>query len=198
MRHLGTNGMTGEFGCVLHGDFLPVTCPQQPVTGVLTIAPAHGMRRANSLTPLISRGHSVVNAELGTKRTCPSCAARFYDLLKDPITCPKCGTAFISQPILPSKGEFPGAAPVPVAKPREKEVVEDAETGDVELISLEEVEEDGKDDDETAGIEDVDLGEEAADDAEEEDDTFLVEEEEEGGAIDVLIEGGGKEDEEET
>jgi hypothetical protein len=79
-----------------------------------------------------------------------------------------------------------------------KEEGDDAETGDVELISLEEVEEDGKDDDETAGIEDVDLGEEAADDDAEEDDTFLVEEEEEGGAMDGLIEGGGKENEEES
>jgi uncharacterized protein (TIGR02300 family) len=140
----------------------------------------------------------VVNAELGTKRTCPSCAARFYDLMKDPITCPKCGTSFISQAILPSKGDFPGAAPAPVAKPREKEEVEDQDTGDVELVSLEEVEEDNKDDDETAGIEDVDLGEEGGDDEAEEDDTFLVEEEEEGGNMDGLIEGGGKEDDDET
>ena len=29
--------------------------------------------------------------ELGTKRLCGSCAAKFYDLSKDPITCPKCG-----------------------------------------------------------------------------------------------------------
>jgi uncharacterized protein (TIGR02300 family) len=30
--------------------------------------------------------------ELGTKRLCASCGARFYDLLHSPITCPKCGT----------------------------------------------------------------------------------------------------------
>jgi uncharacterized protein (TIGR02300 family) len=29
--------------------------------------------------------------ELGTKRLCASCSARFYDLLHTPITCPKCG-----------------------------------------------------------------------------------------------------------
>ncbi len=141
----------------------------------------------------------MVNPELGIKRTCPSCAARFYDLLKNPLTCPKCGTAFIAQPILPSKGDFPGAAPVPVAKPRPAEEVEDTENADVELVSLEEVEEDGKDDDETAGIEDVDLGEEAEAANEEEDDTFLVVEEEEGGNMSDLIEGGnGKGDEEES
>jgi uncharacterized protein (TIGR02300 family) len=137
----------------------------------------------------------VVKAELGTKRTCPSCAARFYDLLKHPIVCPKCGVSFLAAAILPSKGEAPHAAPVP--KPREA-VSDDAEPADVELVSLEDVEEPDVADDETAGIEDVDLGEdaEAAQDAE--DDTFLVEEEEEGN-VTGLLDGGpaGKEEGEE-
>jgi len=30
--------------------------------------------------------------ELGTKRVCVSCSTRFYDLLKAPAVCPKCGT----------------------------------------------------------------------------------------------------------
>ncbi len=30
--------------------------------------------------------------ELGTKRQCVSCGARFYDLTKAPAVCPKCGT----------------------------------------------------------------------------------------------------------
>lgn len=33
----------------------------------------------------------MVKASWGTKRTCQSCAARFYDLNKSPIKCPKCG-----------------------------------------------------------------------------------------------------------
>ncbi|MBI2735672.1 MAG: TIGR02300 family protein [Rhodospirillales bacterium] len=33
----------------------------------------------------------MVKASWGTKRTCQSCAARFYDLNKGPIKCPKCG-----------------------------------------------------------------------------------------------------------
>jgi uncharacterized protein (TIGR02300 family) len=139
----------------------------------------------------------LVNAELGTKRTCPNCAARFYDLLKNPMECPKCGTSFVAAPILPSKGDYPSAAPPP--KPREKVEVEPRETADVELISLEDVEEDGKDDDETAGIEDVDLGEEETADAEE-DDSFLVVEEEEGDNVSGLLDsgpGGAKEGEEE-
>jgi uncharacterized protein (TIGR02300 family) len=143
------------------------------------------------------RNRPVVNAELGTKRTCPNCATRFYDLLKDPITCPKCSTSFVAMAILPSKTDFPGAVPPPAPKPRvnEEEVDDNQE---VELVSLEDAEEPDKADDETAGIEDVDLGEDAADGDEEEDDTFLVEEEEEGGNLSDLVEGGGKEDEEES
>ena len=30
--------------------------------------------------------------ELGTKRICVSCAARFYDLTRQPPVCPKCST----------------------------------------------------------------------------------------------------------
>ncbi len=137
----------------------------------------------------------MVKAELGTKRTCPSCATRFYDLLKHPILCPKCGVSFVAAAILPSKGEAAHAPPTP--KPREP-VSDDAEPADVELVSLEDVEEPDTADDETAGIEDVDLGEdaEAAEDAE--DDTFLVEEEEEGN-VTGLLDGGpaGKEEGEE-
>ena len=31
--------------------------------------------------------------ELGSKRVCVSCAARFYDLTRQPAVCPKCNTA---------------------------------------------------------------------------------------------------------
>jgi uncharacterized protein (TIGR02300 family) len=33
----------------------------------------------------------VAKAEWGTKRTCHTCGARFYDLRRDPIVCPVCG-----------------------------------------------------------------------------------------------------------
>lgn len=35
-----------------------------------------------------------MKAELGTKRICRKCSAPFYDLKKDPMTCPKCGKTF--------------------------------------------------------------------------------------------------------
>jgi uncharacterized protein (TIGR02300 family) len=139
--------------------------------------------------------YAVVKAELGTKRTCPNCATRFYDLLKSPIVCPSCATSFMAMSILPSKAEFPGM--VPQAQPKPREEADDADTGEVELISLDEAAAEEKADDETAGIEDVDLGEDAAETTnDDEDDTFLVEEEDEGNMSD-LVEGGGKEEDEE-
>ena len=32
--------------------------------------------------------------EWGTKRLCPACLTRFYDLRNDPMTCPACGAEF--------------------------------------------------------------------------------------------------------
>lgn len=32
--------------------------------------------------------------EWGSKRTCGSCGARFYDMRRQPITCPKCGAVY--------------------------------------------------------------------------------------------------------
>lgn len=142
----------------------------------------------------------MVKAELGTKRICPSCGSKFYDLLKSPIICPKCGVSFIAAPLLPSKGEVPQAA-----KPREMPkpvVAEDAEeASDVELVSLEEVEEGGDADDETAAVADVDLGEEDDGAEAEEDSTFLVEDEEENSDVTGYLDGGpggSKEGEEEV
>lgn len=140
---------------------------------------------------------TVVKAELGTKRTCPSCAARFYDLLKNPIICPKCGVSFIAATLLPSKGD---AAPAAI-KPREvQQTPTPDEAAEVELVSLEDVEEDKiEEEDETAAVADVDLGEDDAGDSEDED-TFLEEDEEENADVSGYLDsgpGGGKEDEEE-
>ncbi len=42
----------------------------------------------------------MVKPELGVKRTCPSCGARFYDLLKSPAECPKCEHTFDPEVLL--------------------------------------------------------------------------------------------------
>ncbi|MBL7599287.1 TIGR02300 family protein, partial [Escherichia coli] len=46
----------------------------------------------------------MVKPEWGTKRACPKCGTRFYDLTKDePVTCISCGFAWDPEPILKSK-----------------------------------------------------------------------------------------------
>ena len=48
-------------------------------------------RGCTALHSEIFRENHVVKASWGIKRTCQNCAARFYDLNKSPIKCPKCG-----------------------------------------------------------------------------------------------------------
>ncbi len=52
----------------------------------------------------------MIDKSLGTKRLCPACHAKFYDLNKSPATCPKCGEEFVPKPILPSKQDQMEAA----------------------------------------------------------------------------------------
>lgn len=132
----------------------------------------------------------MVKAELGTKRTCPSCASRFYDLGKEPIECPKCGTTFIAEAILPSKADQVAQTPPP---PHEKVVKEEEESTDADTISLEEVEEG---EEETSDIEDVDLEDDAAPIGDDDNDTFLEEEDEDNSNVSDIIVGGKDEDEE--
>ena len=42
--------------------------------------------------------------EWGTKRLCPHCGTRFYDLQKDPMTCPACGTEFTVDSLTQGRG----------------------------------------------------------------------------------------------
>src|SRR5471030_1467780 len=44
--------------------------------------------------PFFMGSMSLVKADLGLKRVCPSCGSRFYDLQKRPIECPKCAFSF--------------------------------------------------------------------------------------------------------
>jgi len=66
----------------------------------------------------------MVKPEWGTKRTCPKCATRFYDLGKDePVTCIECGTAWMPEPVLKSKQPLPFEAVVAV--PEKAEAADD-------------------------------------------------------------------------
>ncbi len=93
----------------------------------------------------------MVKPELGTKRVCPSCAIKFYDLLKDPIECPACSATFVADPILPSKNDAPPTAEPEKAAVAEEEEAEVDTDADVEVVSLEDVDE-GDSDTEDADV----------------------------------------------
>ncbi len=54
--------------------------------------------------------------EWGVKRVCQSCAAKFYDLNRSPITCPKCAASFDPEALLKSRRSRPAPA-AKAAKP---------------------------------------------------------------------------------
>ncbi|SRR5690606_19651708 len=42
--------------------------------------------------------------EWGVKRLCPHCTSRFYDLARDPMTCPECGHTFTADSLIAGRG----------------------------------------------------------------------------------------------
>jgi uncharacterized protein (TIGR02300 family) len=50
----------------------------------------HQDLRDHSITAITATSEQM-KATRGTKRVCQACAARFYDLSRDPIVCPSCG-----------------------------------------------------------------------------------------------------------
>ena len=123
--------------------------------------------------------------ELGTKRVCLECGAKFYDLNRDPITCPKCGSIF----------ELSKPAAVDVVEVEEKEVAvavepeSSAEESEAEVISLEDADAEQASDIDVPDLDDDD----SSDDA----DVFLDEDEDEEtlGSIglDVAVPAGEEE-----
>jgi len=65
--------------------------------------------------------------EWGLKRVCQSCGAKFYDLQRSPILCPKCGAEFDPETVLRSRRGRSSATPekAVVAAPAAGEVVEE-------------------------------------------------------------------------
>lgn len=105
----------------------------------------------------------MVKPEWGTKRTCPKCSTRFYDLGKeDPVHCIECGTDWIPEPVLKSKQPMPFEAAEPAAKEMEKD--DDLEAED---LSVDEDEEPSADDEVDLATDDDDLRVETAKDDEE-------------------------------
>ena len=105
----------------------------------------------------------MVKPEWGTKRTCPKCATRFYDLGKDdPVTCINCNTAWVPEPILKSKQPLPFEA-IKAEKPEKDD--SDLEGDDLE-IGIEDEGEPSADDEVDLGGDD-DLGVETGGDDDE-------------------------------
>src|SRR4051812_24764202 len=61
--------------------------------------------------PNFSMEQKVAKPEWGSKRICPSCGTRYYDLMREPVICPKCSTPFDPEAFLKSRRARP-AAPV--------------------------------------------------------------------------------------
>ncbi|HEX8191683.1 MAG TPA: TIGR02300 family protein [Allosphingosinicella sp.] len=96
----------------------------------------------------------MVKAEWGTKRTCPKCGNRFYDLGKeDPVTCIACGIAWDPEPVLKSKQPLPYDEPAKAVA--DKPEAEDADLAADELAIDEEAEENPDDEVDLGGDDDI-------------------------------------------
>ena len=126
-----------------------------------------------------------MKSERGTKRTCQSasCGSRFYDLNRDPITCPVCGTVYEMMTTTAVGAVTPAAEKAPRRAAKKPEMAVVPAPGDAPEVEP---------DDALAEIE-------TDDDAIEDDDdeTFLEAEEEDGGDVTGIIGGTVKEGDEE-
>ncbi len=93
----------------------------------------------------------MVKPEWGTKRTCPKCSERFYDLGKsEPVTCINCGNMWTPEPVLKSKQPLPYEE-MPQQAPAGADELEKTADDDLDIdIDV--------DDDEVSPDNDVDLG----------------------------------------
>jgi uncharacterized protein (TIGR02300 family) len=137
---------------------------------------------------------TVAKPDLGTKRLCASCGAKFYDLAKTPIVCPKCETVFVIAPPVVRGGaaaaaSAAAAAAATAARNKAKEAADAVENRDSELVSLEDA------DAEASG------GKKGEDDdleVEETEEAPFIEETEDGDDDVTDIIGDGRETEEES
>ncbi|MDE1468361.1 TIGR02300 family protein [Aurantiacibacter sp. D1-12] len=90
----------------------------------------------------------MVKPEWGTKRSCPKCGERFYDLgNEDPVTCIECGNEWTPEPVLKSK------QPIPFDEQDDKKKKDDEKDSDLADDDLDDIDEDDDSPDN-----DVDLG----------------------------------------
>ena len=117
--------------------------------------------------------------ELGAKRQCQACAAKFFDMNRDPIVCPKCGTVFQGATMRADS-----------AMAKDEEAEDEPAAAAVEMVSLDEVEA-AEEKAADPVVDDIDV-----EDDETAEDTFLEEEEEDEDDVSSLIDGEIAPDEE--
>ena len=109
--------------------------------------------------------------EWGTKRICPSCGTRYYDLLREQVICPKCSTPYDPEAFMRARRARPTA-------PVERELAPVGDDADAELEAEDvEVAEDEEDAVPLAGNEeeeDEEMIEDASELGEDEDDMAEV------------------------
>jgi len=135
----------------------------------------------------------------GTKRVCPSCGARFYDLNRTPIVCPVCQSIYqvTPTPPPPPSRRWGRAQPAEARKVEEQEADAPVLEGP-EIVSPEEAQEGTNEvptEENEENEEIVGLGDEGAEFPAGDDENAFLEEEEEGEA-DVSRIGGGDKNEE--
>jgi uncharacterized protein (TIGR02300 family) len=144
-----------------------------------------------------TKDRTLAKPELGLKRLCASCGAKFYDLNKDPIHCPKCGAVHevgvATRPVWREPAPVAPRPPVPEEAPA-------PEPREVETVSLEEADAEAqgaakKPAPAEAGIEEEEE-EVEMDESLDNDDTFIEEQEEEDADVTDII-GGDIENKEE-
>jgi uncharacterized protein (TIGR02300 family) len=121
----------------------------------------------------------VAKPELGAKRQCQACAAKFFDMNRDPIVCPKCGTVFQGATMRADS-----------AMAKDEEAEDEPAAAAVEMVSLDEVEA-AEEKAADPVVDDIDV-----EDDEAAEDTFLEEEEEDEDDVSSLIDGEIAPDEE--
>src|SRR5271163_4386241 len=93
-----------------------------------------GQRRCGNGAPNqldeTSMERMVAKPEWGTKRICPSCGTRYYDLLREHVICPKCSTPYDPEAFLKARRARPVA-------PVEKEVAPVGDDGELETEDAE-------------------------------------------------------------
>ncbi|TXL82000.1 TIGR02300 family protein [Vineibacter terrae] len=101
----------------------------------------------------------MVKAAWGTKRSCQSCGARFYDLAKNPIICPKCGHSHDPEDFVKARRSrsTPAAASKIPAPAKKKDLIEGVPIADDDLPAV-----DGAEDDDAALEDTEDLAEDDA------------------------------------